>query len=327
LALLIAFFTAVQIVQGATVGSRYQSLLELMVKEGVPLAIVAVGAGLVLCTGGVDLSSMGVATLSGVIFGSALQLGLGSFAALGIALLFGMISGFAVGAMVSRDVPSLISSWAVGSLWSIGAALISTERPFGLASSATGVALEIEKTWLDLWDEHGGHGVRYWLVALFVVIALLNNTYFARRCCAIGANRFSALYAGIRLRRTLMSAYIVAGTVSALAGVLWAVLGRAGSTTDQLGKELIPIAAAAIGGTVMSGGYFRPLSIVAAAFLWTVMDRGCNALHVEWLQGNQQRVINALFAIIILGIVLTVGRRLSGFTQTITTEPRAKETR
>lgn len=294
-----------------------------MIKEGLPLAIVAIGAGLVLATGGVDLSSMGVASFSGIIAAACVSADVSQTLTLLLCLMGGGASGYLLGRIVAQGVPPLISSWAIGSLWTTVGLIITTNKVFGVGSSS-GVSVNVEGTWMDLWDEHG-HGIRSSLLLVAMLVTLVSMTNFPKRCRAIGANRDSAVYAGIRTRRTVVGAYVWSGVLSALAGVLWTTLSAAGTTVDRVGGELYPIAIAVLGGTVMTGGFLNLPSIVMAAFLWTLALSGTTALPLASLGANQQFVATAAFAALLLAIALLAGRRLGGFVTTITTERKARE--
>jgi len=99
-----------------------------------------------------------------------------------------------------------------------------------------------------------------WMFGLFVglVAAMdyaLRRTKWGRSMTAVGGNREAARRAGIDVRGTYMSAFVVCSTLAALGGVLSAI--RLASASQQAGTgdvNLNAIAAAVIGGTSLFGG-------------------------------------------------------------------------
>jgi len=99
-----------------------------------------------------------------------------------------------------------------------------------------------------------------WMFGLFVglVAAMdyaLRRTKWGRSMTAVGGNREAARRAGIDVRGTYTSAFVVCSTLAALGGVLSAI--RLASASQQAGTgdvNLNAIAAAVIGGTSLFGG-------------------------------------------------------------------------
>jgi D-xylose transport system permease protein len=99
-----------------------------------------------------------------------------------------------------------------------------------------------------------------WMFGLFVglVVAMnyaLKRTKWGRSITAVGGNREAARRAGIDVRGTYMSAFVLCSSLAALGGVLSAA--RLASASQQAGTgdvNLNAIAAAVIGGTSLFGG-------------------------------------------------------------------------
>jgi ribose/xylose/arabinose/galactoside ABC-type transport system permease subunit len=292
-----------------------------VVKEGAPLALLAMAAALVLATGGVDISTAGVATAGGAVFAALSQSQMPPAIGVLAALLFGGISGLVLGLGVHRNLPPLILSWALGALW-IVATLVFADMHV-VESTTSGIRLG----YLPPEDFfHFGHkGFNYSVLALGIVVATVSLTNLPRRAMAVGANRDSAVYAGIRTRRTYLACYSLGGTLAALAGVLWAVLTPGAQTTEHVGRELIAIAVAILGGTVMTGGYLFLPSVVAAALFWNALDTAVRGSNLTVFQQFQHHAANGLFALLFVLILLPFGRRLAGPTQTISVEQKIRE--
>src|SRR5207253_6319298 len=86
-----------------------------------------------------------------------------------------------------------------------------------------------------------------------VMSLLLRFTVFGRYCYAIGSNEATARLCGISVPRTKVGIYVLAGLLAGWAGVLTFAHGSSGNPNAGVGKELIVIAAAVIGGASLNG--------------------------------------------------------------------------
>lgn len=91
-------------------------------------------------------------------------------------------------------------------------------------------------------------------VLAIVVHLVLSRTRIGWHVLATGGSRRSAHNVGIRVRRVVCLTYVVSGTFSALAGLLFASrLGGAGADTG-IGLEVAALTAAVLGGNSLGGG-------------------------------------------------------------------------
>ena len=83
---------------------------------------------------------------------------------------------------------------------------------------------------------------------------LLNRTRYGRYVVAVGGNREAARIAGVPVRRTIFSVYVLSGLLAGVAAVL--LCSRLASASPVSGNlyELDAIGAVVIGGTSLAGG-------------------------------------------------------------------------
>jgi ribose transport system permease protein len=83
---------------------------------------------------------------------------------------------------------------------------------------------------------------------------LLNRTRYGRHIVAVGGNREAARLAGVPVRRTIFSVYVLMGALAGVSTVL--LCARLGSASPVSGNlyELDAIGAVVIGGTSLAGG-------------------------------------------------------------------------
>jgi ribose transport system permease protein len=231
------------------------------------LAILALGQGVVILTGGLDLSLPWAITLTAVLLTSMTN---GSNApaiwAIPTALATGALIGLFNGAgVVLLGLPPIVITLATNGIAQGLAEVYCNGTPGGFAPPSL--------HWLmtgGLW----GPTPIVWLMALFVVGAtlLLARTAFGRRVYAVGNSEWVAYLSGVNVGRTLISAYVLSGLCSALVGILLA--GFNGQASLGMGDQyLLPsIAVVVVGGTLITGGRGHYLGMLGGVFLLTALQ-------------------------------------------------------
>jgi len=126
-----------------------------------------------------------------------------------------------------------------------------------------------------------------WLTAgLAVAVALtLQYTRFGRHLFAIGSSERTARLCGVRIARTKIAVYTLAGALGALAGVLTFSKLSVGDPTVAIGLELDVIAAVIIGGGSLLGGRGSIIGTIAGAAIMTIIQIGCSQQGLpNWVQ-------------------------------------------
>jgi ribose transport system permease protein len=125
----------------------------------------------------------------------------------------------------------------------------------------------------------------YYVLILYAIMAIfLRNTIPGRSIYALGGNESAARLTGIRVNRVRMLAYVLAGLMAAIAGVLETAWLNSGSPNygSELGLE--SIAAAVIGGASLIGGYGSMVASLVGALIVAVVQNGLNlrAVPASW---------------------------------------------
>lgn len=234
--------------------------LRLQLVQVVPIAIVALGMALVVATEGIDLSVGSVMALAAAVI--PLYLGYGPWPAMAMAIVVGALVGTLTGGLVAvfgiqpiiATLGVLVAGRAVALVLAEGR-LVEIFDPT-LQTLGSGSVLGIPITVLIVAT----------LTAL--VIVAVRRSIFGRRLVAIGGNRTAAVLAGLPVRRTLFTVYILSGMLAALAGVVnTARLGASDPSFTGLLIELSAITAVVVGGTPLSGGRIRVVGTLAGAVL------------------------------------------------------------
>ena len=71
---------------------------------------------------------------------------------------------------------------------------------------------------------------------------------------AVGSSRKAARHAGVNVKRSLFSAYVISGSITALAGIFYAARQNSSGTDTGVGWEINALAAVVLGGISLAGG-------------------------------------------------------------------------
>jgi rhamnose transport system permease protein len=258
-------------------------------------AILAVGQTLVIITRNVDLSMGSVLGLSAYLAGDLLSsnqgLALPLVFLLGIAL--GAACGLLNGILVTwGQVPALVVT--LGTLYAFrGIAFLWTE---GSQVSAH----QLPDAFLNIGTDSLAGVPFLVLIALVVVLAVgqwLRDYRPGRELYAIGSNPEGARLAGVRSGRRVLVAFVIAGALAGLGGVLFTARFGTVDATAGVGYELTIIAAAVVGGVAIFGGTGTVYGAALGALLLGTITSSLIVLRVEafW----QQAAIGALLLVAI----------------------------
>lgn len=154
-----------------------------------------------------------------------------------------------------------------------------------------------------LWIGYFGRGLPFaalWIAGIvFGFDFMLTRSQFGRRTFLVGSNHEAAMYAGINVKNTVLTGFILMGTVCGLAGCM--ILARVGTSTPDAGTnlELTAIAAAVIGGVSLRGGIGTIIGAMMGAFLLATIDNGMSLLGVS---SYAQNVVKALILVFAVGL-------------------------
>ena len=256
------------------------------------VALAAIGATLVILAGGIDLSPGAVLALSSCTLAILVKnLGWPVEVAIPATLVLGALLGLVNGVLSTfLRIPSFVATLATLTIYRGLAFLITGGTPIFSISpqlrpifygSLLGIPLPV-----------------YYVVAAFGLTALfLRYTVPGRAIYAVGGNESAARFTGIKVHRTRLLTFVIAGLTAAAAGVLTTARLDSGSPNYGVGLELQAIAAAVIGGASLAGGYGSIIATLFGALIVAVVQNGLNlnAVPASWQQITLGTII--LFAV------------------------------
>ena len=231
-----------------------------MLTQASVVGVLAIGMTFVIATAGIDLSVGSMVAAAGVFGGIMVGTdGTSSLvfilATIAFALLLGTINGTAVA--YGRVVP-FIATLAMFSVARGIALLLNDKLPVGLLD-LNGGSFGDPAAGSLLWFGSGRilgipPSVYVFLAITILGWIVLNRTRYGRYVVAVGGNREAARIAGVPVRKTIFSVYVLSGLLAGVAAVL--LCARLGSASPVSGNlyELDAIGAVVIGGTSLAGG-------------------------------------------------------------------------
>jgi ribose/xylose/arabinose/galactoside ABC-type transport system permease subunit len=280
--------------------------IDALLTSGSILWMVALGLTFVMLTGGFDLSLGSLLALSGIAMGTFMtQWAIPVGWAMAMTVAFGVLVGaFANGFLIGKvGLPFLVVTLGTLTLYSGLVNLWSAEVTTEVNSSAlTAIA----------FNNALGIPVSVWIMAAVWLVALYvqRSTYFGRDVYAVGGSADAAQLSGVRVSRTLIAVYAIAGGLAGVAGVLQ--VARIGAASPQVGGTVIFDAAAAVllGGTSFAGGVGGVGgTAIGVLFLATLQ----NGLSVSGVADYWQQIISGG----ILIVVVTIDRIQRGGLSTV----------
>jgi ribose transport system permease protein len=274
-------------------------------KRSAPLVILAAGSYFVLISGGFDLSVGSIVTVTVVVAARLID---GDPSKAWPVILLLLLIGFAVGlfnGFVSTilRVPSFITTLGMllilkGAvfLWTNGSpkgALSDNFRSIG-RQGIEGVPVIDQLPWSVLL-----------LFAIGAAAVWLMRADYGRQLLATGDNDLAARLSGVRVDRVRIIAFVISGTLAAVAGIL---LGGFAGVSAQVGQglEFDAITACVLGGVVLGGGRGSVVAAMAGALTLEALFTWLN------LQGISGALEDTVQGVIIIAAVAFAAYRLRG---------------
>lgn len=276
-----------------------------LLRTGAVYILFGCGMTFVMVSGKIDLSIGAIAALSGCVVSLCVKAGMttipASLIGIGVGIACGFVNGFCIAKL---RVPFFIMT--AGMMYAAaGIALVITHE-----SSVSIKDVESAKVSFGFW---GGEKIgiipsQFIVAIIFFLICLyiMKNTKMGRYTYAIGSNEKTARLSGVNVDRYNILIFTLNGLAAGIAGMVLSSRLMTGSpNVADGGYNILAIAAAAIGGTSLSGGEGNIAKTVVGAFVICVISTGLNIMGVN--SSMQKIVIGAVLVIVVA--VDMIGRR------------------
>ncbi len=242
--------------------------------------IFSIGMGLVIITGGIDLSVGSVMALQGVLLAMMLnEKHWPWFVAIPLSILLCVCLGLLNGFLITRVRLQPFIVTLCGLLFYRGVARFITNdetKGFGQAEGFEGLQKFLTGKVL---------GVPTSFAMLMVVAAVmwvvLHRSVYGRYLYAAGRNEDAARYSGINTRAVISSAYVILAFLTAISGILFSFYTNSVQPSSQANSyELYGVAAAVLGGCSLRGGEGSIIGIIFGTILLIVLQNLVNLLGI-----------------------------------------------
>lgn len=282
-----------------------QSLAQLA-KDTSFVAIMAVGATIIIISGGIDLSVGSIYALASVtaamLFnhygpegpGAAaspwVSVPLGVVVCLGVGLICGLLNG---GMIVALKVHPFIITLGTMAIFR-GVAFVMTK------GQSVG---SFPEAFRNLVRFEAGAGLSIMPLGVMLLASALGWLFLTRMAAgrkvyAIGGNELASRYSGIRVERVKLLVFVISGLTAGIAALLSIGYYGAATSGDGQGYELNVIAAAVVGGASLSGGKGSAIGALLGALIIQMISTGIVILGID--QNYSQIIIGAVVIVAVL---------------------------
>ncbi|MET9480250.1 ABC transporter permease [Streptomyces sp. NPDC006638] len=294
---LLGVLLALVVVGGITKPDQFLDTnnLQLILTQASVIGVVTVGMTFVITSGGIDLSVGAIVALASVWATTLATQDFGFIGILFTAMVVGLACGLVNGLLIAYGgmVPFIATLAMLAS--ARGLALQITDGKTQIVTVNSVLDLGIPDSYVlgipPLVLVFAAVTVIGWLV--------LNRTTFGRRTVAVGGNAEAARLAGIDVRRQRLYLYLLSGLCCGIAAFLLIILAGSGQNTNGNLYELDAIAAAIIGGTLLSGGRGTIVGSVLGVLVFTTIT---NIFALNNLQSDVQQIAKG--AIIVAAVLV-----------------------
>ena len=258
------------------------------------VALIAIGATVVIFAAGIDLSSGSMVALLTMILAQMLKfMGLPLMLALPLILVVGCLLGLCLGIITSYGrIPSFITTLAALIAFR-GLALT-----FNNGSPIFSLDPDLEPMF---YGKLIGIPLPFFYLLIFYGLAafIMNFTKLGREIYAVGGNPAAAVLTGINVRKVQAITFAIAGFMTAVGAVLMSARLNSGSPNYGQTLELQAIAAAVVGGASLAGGRGNILATLLGAMTIVIVQNG---LNLNAAPSSVQNIVLGLIILLAVGI-------------------------
>ena len=306
----IIIVTIIAVIYFAASSSRFlngENIKTALLPAFAPYALMAVGEVFVMINGEIDLSVGGTYLFSPFVFYKFDQAGIPLIPALILALLvivaIGAINGFFVAVVgVSSFVTTLGSLFALEGLTLV----ISKATPV----TPPGTTILGGSTFEKIFGG-GTYSELIWALAAGILLQIaLSLTRWGLYTVSVGGNRLGASEAGISMRRNMIRNFAVCALCAGMVGILEAVRTTTATPDPSGANDFLfqAIAAAVIGGTLLTGGSGTVIGALIGALFLGILHEGLTLVGV-----------NANYEYLYLGIAIIVAMTINTYVSRLRT--------
>jgi ribose transport system permease protein len=260
-------------------------------------AVIVLGQGVVILTGGLDLSLPWMITLAGVLLTGMTHSNAALVWSVPAVLAVGAFVGAVNGAGIAiLGISPIVMTLAMNGILQAVALIYCGGAPLSLAPSGLHWMMRGEFLYIP---------PIVWLLIPFVIGAslMLTRTSFGRQIYAVGNSVRVAELSGVPVTAVIIAAYAISSVCAALVGLMLSGFGFE-ATLGMGDAFLLPsIAAAVVGGTLITGGRGRYVGMLGGALLLTALSTLLSGILMP------AAIRGIIFGVVVLAAVIALRER------------------
>ncbi|MBU1570871.1 MAG: ABC transporter permease [Proteobacteria bacterium] len=261
-----------------------------MTRFGAALALIGLGQSLVILGGGagIDLSVGSIMSLSGVIFGLMVGVGINDWMAAIITIFVGGMLGSLNGITIALlGLPPLIGT--LGTLYAYGAIALVITKGVPLSGFSESFSFLANGKVLGVPTQ-----ILLIVIPVFVILQIMmTKTNFGRSIYLVGINEVAAQFSGIQVKRVRFILYTISGLLAGMGAIIMSSWFMASRPDVGNGMEMRAITVAVLGGIDIFGGVGSLVGTILSVIIVTMIASGLQLAN-----------INTIWQLAILGFIL-----------------------
>lgn len=248
--------------------------------------LLSIAIMLAMLSGGIDLSVVGIANLSG-IFAALIMTKLAAAEVSGLALAFGLLLAV-LAALLTGVLAGLLNGFLISKV-----GITPILATLGSMELFTGIAIVITKGYAiygfpDIFLELGNGSILafplpfiVFLLYAFVFSIIMNKTSYGFKLYMMGTNEIAAKFSGLKNKLIILKTYVFSGILAASAGLI--LISRTNSAKADYGSSytLQAILVVVLGGVNPNGGFGTVFGVSLAVISLQFLSSGFNILNIS----------------------------------------------
>jgi simple sugar transport system permease protein len=252
--------------------------------------MITIGVTLLMICGEFDLSVGAIMAIGAFLYGAMTMHGWNSllavFAALAVPALLGALNGLL---LIRTGIPSFIVT--LGTQFIYRGALYVLSTGIMLQTISQIPVYTVFNGRLDFLanaiKDANFRTSLFWLLGMVVLFQfLLVRTRFGNHIFSVGGSPGAARATGVNVQRTKLVSFIISGTLAGLAGIMLFSQYKTARIATGTGEELNAIAAAVVGGTLLTGGSGSILGALLGVLIISMLRTGIILMDVPFIPAD-----------------------------------------
>jgi simple sugar transport system permease protein len=304
MSMLMIIFIALFIIMSLIMPAQFLSLgnFQSIAFQLPELGILALAMMITMVSGGINLSIIAGANLSGIVMAMIMT----SFIADGtpfaasfaisllaillgllVALLIGILNGFLIAYVNVSPILTTLGTMTLVQGISVGVTkgYVISGFPAGFQTIGNNTLLGIPVPML------------IFILIVLVMSIILNRSTFGISVYMLGSNKTATSFSGINIKKVTMKIYAISGLLTGLAAIIMISRFNSASAGYSTSYLLVTVLLAVLGGVNPDGGFGRISGIVMALLILQVISSGLNLMQVS------SQLSKALWGIILILVI------------------------